>query len=73
MNSNQQRFFDFIMERVELENQYKAKELLNESFDKQNKGTFNKEYIKNFIPRMLELIKPEYVDEVKDIMLNYKS
>lgn len=73
MNSGQEKFFNFIMERVDLENQDKAKELLSESFAKQNKGTFNKEYMMSFIPRMLKLIKPEFLDEVKNIMSNHKA
>ena len=73
MNSGQEKFFNFIMERVDLENQDKAKELLSESFAKQDEGTFNKEYMMSFIPRMLELIKPEYIDEVKNIMSNHKA
>lgn len=73
MNNGQERFFSFIMERVELENQDKAKELLNESFTKQEKGTFTQEYMMNFIPRMLQLIKPECIDEVKNIMAKHKA
>lgn len=73
MNNMQENFFNFIMERVELENQPKAKELLNESFSKQNNGTFNKEYMMSFIPKMLELIKPEFINEVKNIMANHKA
>ncbi|MGL5694671.1 MAG: hypothetical protein ACRCXA_11380 [Peptostreptococcaceae bacterium] len=73
MNNGQERFFNFIMERVELENQGKAKELLSESFSKQDEGTFNKEYMMSFIPRMLELIKPECIEEVKNIMANHKA
>lgn len=73
MNNGQERFFTFIMERVELVNQNKAKELLNESFAKQDEGAFNREYMMNFIPRMLELIKPECIDEVKNIMANHKA
>lgn len=73
MNNGQERFFNFIMERVELENQDKAKELLSESFAKQDEGTFTQEYMMNFIPRMLELIKPECIDEVKNIMANHKA
>lgn len=73
MNNGQERFFNFIMERVALENQDKAKELLNKSFKKQDEGTFNKEYMMNFIPRMLELIKPECIEEVKNIMSNHKA
>lgn len=73
MNSGQEKFFNFIIERVEVEKQTEAKELLSESFAKQDEGTFNKEYMMSFIPRMLELIKVEYVDEVKNIMMNHKA
>lgn len=73
MNSGQEKFLNFIIERVELENQNKAKELLSESFLKQEEGSFNKEYMMSFIPRMLELIKPEFIDEVKNIMNNHKA
>ena len=73
MNSGQEKFFNFIMERVDLENQDKAKELLSESFAKQDEGTFNQEYMMSFIPRMLKLIKPEFLDEVKNIMSNHKA
>ena len=73
MNNGQEKFFNFIMERVDLENQDKAKELLSESFAKQDEGTFNKEYMMSFIPRMLKLIKPEFLDEVKNIMSNHKA
>lgn len=73
MNNGQEKFFNFIMERVDLENQDKAKELLSESFAKQDEGTFNQEYMMSFIPRMLKLIKPEFLDEVKNIMSNHKA
>lgn len=73
MNSGQERFFNFIIERVELENQDKAKKLLSESFAKQSEGTFDKEDLMNFVPRMLELIKPEYLEEVQNIMGSYKG
>lgn len=33
----------------------------------------NQEYMMNFIPRMLELIKPDCIDEVKKIMVNHKA
>ena len=52
-------------------NEDTAKKLLNESFAKQDDGTFNQEYLMNFIPQMLELIKPEN-EHVKNIMMNYK-
>lgn len=73
MNAGQEKFFNFIMERVEVENQDKARELLSESFAKQDEGTFNKEYVMSFIPRMIQLLKPECVEEVKNIMSNHKA
>lgn len=73
MNNGQEKFLKFIIARVSEENQDKAKELLNESFGKQADGTFSKEYMMSFIPRMLELIKPEFVDEVKGIMSQYRA
>lgn len=73
MNEGQEKFLNFIMLNVEEKNQDKSKELLTESFKKQNDGTFNKEYLITFIPRMLELIKPECVEQVKNIIINYKA
>jgi uncharacterized protein YozE (UPF0346 family) len=73
MNQGQQGFYNFIMQNIEEKNQDKAKELLNESFSKQDNGTFNAEYMASFIPRMLELIKPESVEKVKNIMMNHKA
>ena len=73
MNQGQEMFFNFIMQNVEEKNQEKAKELLAESFGKQAAGTFNQEYMMSFIPRMLELIRPESVEQVKNIMMNHKA
>ncbi|WP_338597495.1 hypothetical protein [Clostridium baratii] len=73
MNQGQEKFLNFIMQNIEEKNQDKAKELLNESFAKQDNGTFNSEYMVEFIPRMLELIKPESVEQVKNIMMNHKA
>ncbi|CUP48589.1 MAG: hypothetical protein KIB43_09640 [Clostridium baratii] len=73
MNQGQEKFLSFIMQNVEEKNQDKAKELLNESFAKQDNGTFNAEYMAEFIPRMLELIKPGSVEQVKNIMMNHKA
>lgn len=73
MNQGQEKFLSFIMQNVEEKNQDKAKELLNESFAKQDSGTFNAEYMAEFIPRMLELIKQESVEQVKNIMMNHKA
>ncbi|GAA0071078.1 hypothetical protein UT300003_26020 [Clostridium sardiniense] len=73
MNNGQERFFNFIIDRVEEQNQGKAKELLSESFAKQDNSTFNSEYMDAFIPKRLQLIKPECIEEVKSVMTNNKT
>lgn len=73
MNQGQERFFNFIMDRVTEANQAEAKALLTESFAKQAEGTFNAEYMASFIPKMLVLLKPECIEEVKTIMMNHKA
>ncbi len=73
MNPGQEKFLNFIMERVDDENKNKAKELLNESFAKQNDCTFNRAYLVEFIPKMIGLIKEENIEEVKNIMTNFKG
>lgn len=71
MNEGQQRFFHFILERVLDGKQEDAKALLSESFGKQAEGSFTQEYAMAFMPRMLALLKPEHVEEVKGIMIQY--
>lgn len=45
MNSGQKQFYDYILKRVRAGNEEKAKVLLNESFTRQEAGTFNQEYL----------------------------
>ena len=73
MNPGQEKFLHFILERVSSENQEQAKQLLNESFSKQNDGTFNQAYLMYFIPKMLELIQSEHLEEVKGIMQQFQG
>ena len=62
----------YSLQNVSEENKYSAEVLLKESFAKQDNGTFDQEYMKFFIPRMISLIKPEKVEQVKQIMMNHK-
>ncbi len=71
MNEGQERFFNFILERALEGKQEEARALMNESFEKQAQGAFTKEYAMAFMPRMLALLKPEHVEEVKGIMMQY--
>ncbi len=71
MNPGQEKFFDFIIERVKNGKQEEAKALLNESFSKQAGGTFTAEYLKSFAPKLIALLKPESVNEVKTIISKF--
>ena len=68
MNQWQEKFLGFILERVKEDKVDEAKALLSESFKKQAEGAFSFEYIKEFIPKMIFLLKPEKIEEVKEIM-----
>lgn len=71
MNQGQQKFYDFIMERVKDDRCQDAKALLEEHFIKQEAGTFTHEDIMQFIPKMTEMLKQEHVDEVTAIMMEF--
>lgn len=73
MNPGQEKFFTFILERVQEDKQEEAKALLSESFQKQLDRTFNMDYMDSFIPRMISILKPESVSEVKTIMEQFAS
>ena len=68
MNSGQKQFYDYILKRVRAGNEEKAKVLLNESFTRQEAGTFNQEYLQLFEIEMLDLIQDEDKVEVEMIM-----
>ena len=70
MNQGQEKFLGFILERVQKDKVDEAKALLAESFNKQAEGTFSHEYIMEFIPKMIALLKADKVEEVKAIMGN---
>ncbi len=71
MNEGQQKFLDYILERVQEGKEEAAKLLMHESFRMQEEGTFNAAEAMAFIPKMLGMLKAEFVDEVKAIMENF--
>lgn len=73
MNPGQNQFYNFILERVEEDKKEEAKTLLEESFIKQNEDTFDKEYLSQWAPKILEMVKPEYKTEVKNIMEGFAA
>ena len=63
----QQMFSSFILQRVKEDKIEEAKALLAENFKKQDEGTFTREDIEQFVPKMLNLLKPEKIEEIKAV------
>ena len=67
MNAGQNQFVDLIMERTQETQKEAMQALLEEGFAKQANGTFTPEYLAGYTPKMLDMLKPEYVAEVREI------
>ena len=73
MNPGQEKFFNFILERVQEDKVDEAKDLLQDNFEKQAAGTFSAADIAEFGPKMMSLLKTDSVEEVKAIMTQFAS
>ena len=67
----QEMFSNFILQRVKEDKLEEAKALLAENFKKQDEGTFTKEDVEQFVPKMLEYLKPEKIEEIRTIAKNF--
>ncbi|WP_312370515.1 hypothetical protein [Lachnoclostridium sp.] len=73
MNEGQQRFYDFVMERVKEGKEEEIKAIMSESFKRQQEGSFSKEYMTEIVPKMIMLLKPECVEEFKNAAQHMSS
>lgn len=73
MNEGQNMFFSFILERLTDDNREAAQKLLQESFAKQASGNFTREYLLETQAKLLKMVKPESVEEVKNAMAHFAS
>lgn len=71
MNDGQNKFFNFIIERVKLDKIDFVKSLLSESFEKLNTHNFDTEYALKFKNELLPCLKEDSVDEVIKILSNF--
>ncbi|MED1559726.1 hypothetical protein [Bacillus paramycoides] len=69
----QEMFLNFILQRVQEDKQNEAKAILTENFKKQDEGAFSKEDIEQFIPKMISLLKPEKLEEVKAVVKQFSG
>lgn len=73
MNAMQEKFYHFMLERIDDHYKDEAKALLQEGFDRQVNQTFTQEYLNEYMEKMLTYIQPEYREEVQKIMLQFSS
>ncbi|PGS53922.1 hypothetical protein [Bacillus sp. AFS041924] len=67
----QEMFLNFILERVQEGKEDEAREILLENFRKQDEGTFSLEEVQQFVPKMITLLKPEKLEEVKAVVMQF--
>ena len=65
MNNKQEQFLNYILKRVQDGKVYEAQALINETFKKQEAGTFT--------PKITMLIKPNHVDEVHNVIQEFAA
>jgi hypothetical protein len=73
MNQGQEKFLGFILERVKDDKIGEAKALLADNFKKQAEGNFTQDDVIQFIPKMIALLKPDKVEEVKAVMEQFSK
>lgn len=67
----QEMFLNFILQRVQEGKEDEAREILLENFRKQDEGTFSLEEVQQFVPKMITLLKPEKLEEVKAVVMQF--
>lgn len=73
MNPGQEKFLDFIVKMVKDEYKDTVKELMTENFKKQDDGTFSHEDMVDTQGKLMKMLKPESVEEVKQAMQHFAS
>lgn len=73
MNAGQEQFFNFIVERVRDEHKDATKELMQENFKSQAAGTYTREQLVETQEKLLKMLKPEAMEEVKAAMAHFAS
>lgn len=68
MNAFQEKFYHFILDRVQADKVEEVKELLAESFAKQSEGAFDVAYLLTFTDKIVPMLKEADKEEVLKIM-----
>lgn len=69
----QELFLNFILQRIQVGKEDEAREILAENFRKQDEGTFTKADIEQFISKMVNILKPEKIEEVQAVAKQFSN
>jgi len=73
MDAGQEKFYNFIVERVRDDQKDSVKEMMLDNFKKQADGTFTREDMQKTQGTLMKALKPEAVEEVKAAMAHFAS
>jgi len=73
MNQGQKIFHDFAMGRVQTGRETEMENMMSESFQRQDMGTFTMEYMNGIMPKMMDLLRPECVEEFKQAAAHMRT
>jgi len=73
MNPGQEKFYQFVLERVRDEQKDTVKKLMYENFMKQTNGTFTRDDMMKTQETLMKMLKPEAVEEAKTAMAHFAS
>ena len=63
LNNEQQKYYDFVMQRAKKGKEEELKAIVMEGIKKQEQGTL-KEYMDKVAPKLMFLLRPECIPEV---------
>lgn len=71
MSEGQTKFYEYYLKRVKSAYQKPAEQLLNESFERQERGDFDDLFIERFIKESQTYIEAEKLPEVLEIINHF--
>ena len=73
MKEGQEQFLTFILDRTKEDKKEKMQALLAEMFERQQTGKLDKMYLMTTAPKLLAYLKPEAIDEVKQVVSEFSK
>ncbi|MDR1001655.1 MAG: hypothetical protein LBL82_00050 [Oscillospiraceae bacterium] len=70
---NKEQLVSYILARVKDGKQREAQKLIDEVIARQERGGLNQAYIMSITPAAISLIKPQYLNDVRKAISNFKG